>query len=177
MNNDDLLLENIFNNINKWLEFSERKNAYIFSLFSLMIIFTPFISKLTSLCLLLKISVCIFYFFYMIIVTFTFLSLFPKTKISENIVENGQNKKTMKKDNLLFFGDISKYSVEEYKNALVEKYKISEKPSSYKDDLITQIIINANIISTKLAFFKASVILACIAIIQFATCFSISLFL
>jgi hypothetical protein len=113
----------------------------------------------------------------MIIVTFTFLSLFPKTKISENIVENGQNKKTMKKDNLLFFGDISKYSVEEYKNALVEKYKISEKPSSYKDDLITQIIINANIISTKLAFFKASVILACIAIIQFATCFSISLFL
>jgi len=30
------VLDNIFNNINKWLEFAERKNAFVFSFFSLI---------------------------------------------------------------------------------------------------------------------------------------------
>jgi hypothetical protein len=177
MDKESQILGYIFNNVNKWLEFSEKKNTYVFSFFSLMIIFTPFIGKLTNLSLLLKISTSIFYFFYIITITITVLSLFPKTDISEKIVKKGRDKKITENDNLLFFGDISKYSVVEYKNALAKKYKMSETLDAYKDDLVTQIIINSNIANTKLVYFKISVKLLCLAMVQFAICLSISFFL
>jgi len=177
MDNENQVLENIFNNVNRWLEFSERKNTYVFSFFSLMAIFTPFINKMTDLSLLLKISTSIFYFFYIATIIITVLSLFPKTDISEKIVEKGQNKKIKENDNLLFFGDISKYSVLEYKNALAKKYKMPEISDAYKDDLVTQIIMNSNITNTKFMYFKLSVKLLCLAMVQFVVCFSVSLFL
>jgi hypothetical protein len=129
MDKDTALLNNIFNNVNKWLEFAERKNAYIFSFFSLMVIFTPFIGKLTSINSLLKISICIFYVFYIVAIVFTLLSLFPKTNIPQDMVKNGRDKKITERDNLLFFGDISKYSVQEYINVLIKEYKLSGLPN------------------------------------------------
>jgi hypothetical protein len=177
MDKDVVLLNGIFHNVNKWLEFAERKNTYIFSFFSLIVIFTPFIGKLTSIGYLLKISICLFYAFYIVTIIFTLLSVFPKTNISQDLVKNGRDKKINGKDNLLFFGDISKYSVQEYTNVLIKEYKLPETPNKYTSDIITQIVINSNIVNTKMAYFKKSVILICIAMIQFSICFSISLFL
>jgi len=177
MGSENQVLENIFNNVNKWLEFSERKNTYVFSFFSLMVIFTPFINKLSDLSLLLKINTSIFYFFYIITIIITVKSLSPKIDISEKIVEKGRDKKIKENDNLLFFGDISKYSVVEYKNALANKYKMPEIQDAYKDDLVTQIIMNSNIANTKFMYFKLSVKLLCLAMVQFVVCFSVSLFL
>ena len=171
------LLNNIFNNINRWLEFSERKNAFVISFFSLIIIFTPFIEKFTSISPLLKISICIFYVFYIITIFFIILSLFPKTKIARNLTKNGKSKKNKTSDNLLFYGDISKYSVKKYKEAIMEKYKFQDESNGYIDDIVAQIVINSNITNNKMVYFKYSVILTSIAMIQFSICFSITLFL
>lgn len=168
-------LFNIFNNINRWLEFAEKKNTYIFSFFSLIIIFTPFIGKLTSLNLLIKISICIFYLIYIVTITITIISLFPKTDILKDEIENGKNKKIYDKDNLLFYGDISKYSQKEYIEALKNKYNIDVGKNIFAYNLVEQIIINSIITHKKLSCFKITSILTITALIEFAICFGINL--
>jgi hypothetical protein len=174
---DGSILNTIFNNINRWLEFAEKKNAYIFSFFSLMVIFTPFVSKLTYISSLLKISLCIFYALYTITIICTLLSLFPTTKISEEVIKFGMNKKLSNTDNLLFWGDICKYSSEEFKSEISEKYNLEFDSEKLSNDLIDQIIVNARITRNKMEYFKRAVVLTCIAMVQFAICFSISLFI
>ena len=58
----------------------------------------------------------------------------PITKISKALLENGKDKKLRYKDNLIFFQDISKYSLKEYKASLIKKYKILESENDYIDD-------------------------------------------
>jgi len=118
-----------------------------------------------------------FYLLYIITIIFILLSIFPKTEISKSLIENGSDKKTNKRDNLLFYGDISKYSVAEYKEAIMRKYKIQDETNGYIDDIVAQIIVNSDITNNKMRYFKISVILTSVAMIQFGICFSISLFL
>jgi hypothetical protein len=168
-------LLNIFNNINRWLEYAEKKNTYIFSLFSLMIIFTPFIGRLSSLNSLIKISIGVFYILYVITMIITIISLFPKTIISKDKLSNGKNKKLKESDNLLFYGDIAKYSREEYMDRLEKKYRINICESEYLIHLVDQIIINSNITQDKMNLFKYTSVLTIIALVEFALCFCINL--
>jgi hypothetical protein len=53
----------------------------------------------------------------------------------------------------LFFGDISTYTIQEYKEAMLD---LSDK--RYKESVIEQIYINAKIATTKYTLFRESVI-------------------
>jgi hypothetical protein len=174
---DKISLFELFTNINRWLEYAERKNAYIFSFFSLMVIFTPFIAKLTSISYLLKISIFCFYIGYLFSLFFTILSIFPITDVSKKIINHGKNKKLKEEDNLLFYGDIYKYSLEEYKQKLIQKYNWQIGDSKLNNDLIGQIIMNSTITSNKLFCFKFSVISAIVSLTEFTICFAVNLIL
>ena len=177
MSKEEDLLFTLFNNINRWLEFAEKKNTYTFSFFSLMIIFTPFIGKLTAINYLIKTSISAFYFLYALTIFFTSLSFFPITKISKKIIENGKDKKINNNDNLIFYGDIYKYSSQEYITALKNKYKIDLENSELSKNLVEQIIINANITRNKMAYFKICIVFIAIALLQFAICFTINFYI
>ena len=176
MDNETILL-NVFTNINFWLKYAEKKNTYIFSFFSLMIIFTPFIGKLTSLSTLLKTSICIFYIIYIATMIVTIISLFPKTTISKNETNEEKNKKLMKTDNLLFYGDITKYGRDEYIDRLKEEYKMNICDSLFLIHLIDQIIINSTITQKKMNCFKLSSILTILALVEFTICFGVNLWI
>jgi hypothetical protein len=176
MTKEEDLLFTLFNNINRWLEFAERKNTYTFSFFSLMVIFTPFIGKLTDINCLIKISISVFYLLYVFTIIFTLLSFFPVTKISKKIIEHGKDKKISDNDNLIFYGDIYKYSSQEYITALQNKYKIDLANSELSKNLIDQIIMNANITKNKMEYFKICITLTVIAFAQFAICFSVNFY-
>jgi len=166
----------IFDNINKWLDFSERKNAYIFSFFSLMVVFTPFINKMTDISIVIKYSLSVFYVLYVFSIIFTLLSFFPITNISRYIIEKGRNKKINDDDNLFFWGHICKYSRDEYKKKLNEKYGLDIE-SKFINDIVEQIIINSNITNNKFVYFKYSVVITVIAFVQFAICMTINIFI
>lgn len=175
MNNETLMLENILKIVKRELEFAERKNAYIFSIFSLMVVFIPFINNMTNINFLIKISICMLFLLYIFIIIFTILSIFPRLD-SKKIVENIQDKKTSINDILIFFGHISKYSIDEYKEILIKKYKLNQIEDSYNNDIIFQINANSKITNSKFNYFKKSAIFSCIAIIQFIICLTISIF-
>jgi hypothetical protein len=123
----------------------------------------------------MKIGIVVFYTLYIISIIFTLASFFPTSNISKYIIKNGRDKKIRSDDNLLFWGHIYKYSRDEYKSKLEEKYKIKYDNQEYINDLIDQIIINSNITNTKFKFFKISVILAVIAIVQFTIFFIVDI--
>ena len=174
MDHEDLVLEDLLKNIYRLQEFAERKNTSIFSIFSLMLIFAPFIDKITEINKLLTISISFFYILYAITLLLIFLSFFPRLGIKEEQIEHGKDKRTPEEDNLLLFSHICKYSLKEYKSALANKYKMSETKTAYRDDLITQIITNSDIANNKFLFFRGSAILASLAMLQFVICFIIS---
>jgi hypothetical protein len=112
---------------------------------------------------------------YIVTITITIISLFPKTDILKDEIENGKNKKIYDKDNLLFYGDISKYSQKEYIEALKNKYNIDVGKNIFAYNLVEQIIINSIITHKKLSCFKITSILTITALIEFAICFGINL--
>jgi hypothetical protein len=173
---DKAILFNIFTNVNKWLEYAEKKNTYIFSFYSLIIVFTIILERLTTIATILKIGICIFYGLYIISIAITMLSFFPITKISKKIIENGNDKKLSGADNLIFWGDIYKYNSQEYGKSLSEKYQIDIENSVFLKNIADQIIINSNITRNKMEYFKISVWLTFIAITQLAVFLFISLF-
>jgi hypothetical protein len=103
------------------------------------------------------------------------MSFFPKTKISKFVIKNGRDKKITGEENLLFYGDICKFSSNEYKGALLTKFEINTNESKLQQQLIDQIIINSNITFNKMEYFSRSIVLTFIAIAQFAICFGINL--
>ena len=173
----ETILSNVFTNINFWLKYAEKKNTYIFSFFSLMIIFTPFIGQLESINTLIRVSISAFYFLYVAAMIITLKSVFPKTKITKNAVIEDKNKKLKDTDNLLFYGDIAKYNREEYINKMKKDYVIDIGNSVLQVQLIDQIIVNSIITQKKMCCFKISSIITIIALVEFAICFGINLWL
>ena len=105
----------------------------------------------------------IFIILYVIALFVSVLSLFPNIKISQKLLTFGKNKKINKSDNLLFYGDVSKYSFDEYKKVLIDEYKFEDRELKLDDDLLKQIIINSNIAVFKYKCFKLSLIFLSLA--------------
>ena len=99
------------------------------------------------------------------------------TRLSKLELKQGKDKKLKKDDNLLFFGDIIKYSADEYRQTISKKYSLKLKKRGIHNDLIKQIIINSHITNRKYQFLKISSVLLVIVVLQFGILFSISLFI
>jgi hypothetical protein len=173
---ENISLEFVFSNVNRWLDHAEKKNAFLFSAFSLISLLTVILNNQSSISLFLKIGSVITIGVYIVSLFFILLSLFPITKISKILLEKGKDKKLRPEDNLLFYGDIAKYNSEEYLHAINTKYALKVDSNAIHKDLVCQIIINSNITSNKYQCFKISSMMLFIGIIQFAVFFSISLF-
>ena len=168
-------LEFIFSNVNHWLEHAERKNTFIFSAFSLISLSSIVGTIQTYTSFWIKIGSIVTIVIYLFSLLFTLFLLFPITRFSKSILENGEDRKLKLDDNLLFYGDIVKYSADEYRQKISEKYSLNFEKGVHKD-LIKQIIVNSHITTNKYKCFKISSILLFIAILQFSILFSFSLF-
>lgn len=141
----------IFDNVNSWLKYAENKNTYILAFIGAQVTLIKLLDSQTNgrlitsfvflgLCFL----VCIF-------------SFFPKTIISSWLYYVAKShQKPDKKDNLLFYGHIAKYSVNQYKDEMARYLNQKIEGNKYLEDLCGQIVINAGIAHTKFSMFKIS---------------------
>ena len=142
----------IFENVNRWLEYGERKNAYVLTfvgaelalvkLFELSLQYWQTVTSLGILGLSLLLTI---------------LSFLPKTSIPDAIYFLATSwLKPHKADNLLFFEHISRYSVSDYMSALQERYSITLpiNGNRYLEDLCNQIVVNAGIATSKFRAFR-----------------------
>ena len=173
---ENTCLEFIFSNVNRWLDHAEKKNAVVFSTFSLISFLSGVVTSQSSISTWIKIGSVITIVIYLIPLFFTLRLVFPMTRFSKLVLEKGKDKKLKKDDNLLFFGDIIKYSADEYLQTISKKYSLKLKKGGIHNDLIRQIITNSHITNRKYQCFKISLVLLFIAVLQFAILFSISLF-
>ena len=174
---ENTCLEFIFSNVNRWVEHAEKKNVFVFSTFSLISFLSGIVTNQSSIFTWIKIGSVITIVIYLIPLFFTLRSLFPMTRFSKLVLEKGKDKKSQTDDNLLFFGDIIKYSTDEYLQTISKKYSLKLKKGGIHNDLIKQIIINSHIANRKYQYFKISSVLLFIAVLQFVILFSISLFI
>ncbi len=142
----------IFDNVNKWLEFSEKKNAFIVTLITTQLTLIKLFSK--DLTVISYISLL----FLMICLILTIISFFPKM-IIERITSGSSHSKelTAQNDNLIFFGDISQYGKNQYIKRLETNYHWTITGDNYLESLCEQIVVNSKIIMIKLKLFKISI--------------------
>lgn len=141
----------IFDNVNSWLKYAESKNAYILAFIGAQVTLIKLLDFQTNgrlitsfvflgLCFL----VCIFLFF-------------PKTAISSWLYYFAKSHQaTNENDNLLFYGHIAKYSVNQYIDRIAKYLNQEIKGNKYFEDLCSQIVVNAGIAYTKFNMFKIS---------------------
>ena len=160
------LLWKVFDNVNRWLDFAEKKNGVI--LFGWGLIGVLFSEKLrdrlgfTCLVQCLSSAAVIIFFVAWLYALFSFL---PRTKIDYALVLLGNESKKPNPpgDNLLFFGDIAKYDRDSYLAALQDEYGTKSRSDRTAGDLCSQAIQNANIALRKYRCFTRAMVLTALA--------------
>lgn len=134
---EDFLLKT-FDNVNYWVDYADKKSSYIITLFTVLSGFITFILDKYNDYILIFGSLL-----------FLLSSLSPITdKFSKFKTENITDK-----DNLTYYGDISKYDNNIYKNGLSLRYETNISDNDYYFlDLINQIVINSKIAYRNLNF-------------------------
>lgn len=168
---DDKLLENrltsILHDVTDWLKFAEAKNLLVITFNSAWLTFyikKIFDSSTTNKNLYMVLSIiCI------IALITSFVSFIPKMfkpKFIDSFIKKSVGEITCE-DNLLFYKDISKYSVEEYFNAVNRDFfdgKLDNEELNYKYEktIIKQIIAISTIAYEKYYIFSISIVLSII---------------
>lgn len=146
-------LKDIFDNINNWLKFAEAKNGAIIALNSALIFgILKLNSSITNQNILLNYYISIGIFLLFVSIIMALLSFIPRLNYPYIIFD-----KPTENDNLLYFGDILKYTPLTY----YEKLQIKTCGESNKKDFemyyINQIIINSKITFIKFKQFEIAV--------------------
>jgi len=140
----------IFNNVNRWLEYAEKKNAIVMTFIGIQLTIGKFFVKKPDTLLIIGIGFLALGFF---IIMFSFIPKFTPPKWLKFMGITAKKKNPMK-DNLLFYGDIVKYSVTEYCNAMEIYLDGKVKGNKLFEDLCEQIVTNSCIAYAKYKFFK-----------------------
>ena len=144
------VLRDSFNNVNEWLRYSERKNAYLFTALAIQITLLKIFDSAFEKNAFFILSV-IFLGVSFLLTVMTFL---PETWFSNTILFwSESNDRPGQSDNLIFYGHIIKYSVNNYISALEEQYKVKIKGNKYLEDLCNQIVVNSGIANRKFKSF------------------------
>jgi hypothetical protein len=145
-----MVISNIFENVNNWLKFAEVKNGTIIALNSALI-FGLFQTlqkiEIDNIALTIYIYSALASLFVSIIIAI--LSFVPK--LSHQYISFDKPKNS---DNLLYFGDIAKYTEEQY------IYKLSSKINEITNldkEYINQIVVNSKITYIKYKQFELAV--------------------
>lgn len=151
-------LWNIFRNVNSWLEFAEKKNLHLSTFLGVSTLLAVAAKELfpntADYALLRKfvlISSTIILSLSWIICIFSF---YPRTAPCAFLATFGTDRKLGPKDNLLFYGDIAKYSHDELLQAFKARYDLAGIPDSVVSDICGQILQNSDIAYNKFQLFK-----------------------
>lgn len=164
MQNKELneLLNNIFSNVNSWLNFAEAKNAaniaIVVACIAAILNFEKIDYLLAVICIVVIVSgIC------------SLISFLPRVGNKLDLSQLDQQEKH-DDENLLFFEDIKAYSGEEYVKKINKLYfkKNNADVSTYQLDLANEIVYNADIVSRKYKLFKWAVKLDIVAFSLFA---------
>ena len=143
----------LFENINYWLEYAERKNTIILTLIGIQITLGKIFIKSLTIDFWLIAS----FLFLALCFILALISFFPKTAIAQYIyfwpISSNHQKET---DNLLFYGHITKYSVKEYIEKMEKYFNGKIRGHKNLEDLCNQIVVNSHITSTKFNIFKVN---------------------
>jgi hypothetical protein len=141
----------IFDTVNSWLRYSENKNAYILAFIAAQITLAKFLS--VDVDIWLKIS----FFFLGLCFLVCMISFFPKTALPRWLFYIAEShKKPADDDNLLFYGHIAKYSINQYIEKMSKYLNVEIQGNEYLKQLCAQVVINAGIANTKFNMFKFS---------------------
>ncbi|NUM78330.1 hypothetical protein HUU40_28545 [candidate division KSB1 bacterium] len=97
----------IFDNINFWLNYAERKNSLLLTVIGLQITAINLFSS--EIDWILKVSLALLFLGFLV----TLFSFFPRTR-TQILNHSSKRKPIGPLDNLLFYDDIAKYSLDEY---------------------------------------------------------------
>lgn len=147
-NNVENQLWTIFENVNRWLEYAEKKNALVITIIGAEVALCKlFENKLNFNCYLI-----IYFLFLLFCFVIALFSFSPKTKIISWFADIFS--KQGKVDNLLLFSQIANYSSHSYIDKLQEKYNWAIRDSKYLEDICNQIVENSKICAFKFTLFK-----------------------
>ena len=141
----------ILDNVNRWLEYAERKNAILLTFIGLQLTFFKIFIGSPNFWLiiaLILLGICFF------IILFSF---FPKTSIPYWIYSwSNPISSPRVTDNLIFYGDISKYSLQDYIEKLEKYFDEQISTHNHLNDICSQILINSQLAKRKYNMFKAA---------------------
>lgn len=149
---DNEILEKIFKNVNDWLNFAERKNVTVLSIFGIIAVMS--LLNLQQVNIVGKIGVCIYMAAYLAVLISSLVSLFPVRKLSAKLKNGLANEDKSNTDNIWLYQDIRKYSIEDYKKLL--NGKGVQGFDKCHEDLIPQILANSHIACKKFTCFAVS---------------------
>ena len=166
MNRKDLdeILEKNFSNVNLWLNFAEAKNA---ANIAFVVACIAAIFSLQSKNAILFIT-CVLLIGSGMSSLISFLPMLGNKERKNFPIKKGKKKITG--DNLIFFENIKKYSVDDYIKQISKMYWGDDKfaPTKYQIDLSEEIVCNSNIASRKYKLFKIAVYLDIVAFLLLA---------
>lgn len=148
----DNLLENIFSNINSWLNFAELKNAA--NLTFVIACLGVFLGEEQK-----NILLCIIGILFILSGLLSLISFMPNTSNNSKGKYDSDYKYlnfNKMNDNLMYFNNIKDYTCETYIKQICIKYyeETTYNPTNYQLDLTEEIIINSMITSKKYNLFK-----------------------
>ncbi len=154
-------LKFIFSNVNDWLKFAEGKLAGIIVFNGAILIGIMQISKeLGMIDWHIKNAIIVQIYSNIISLLVSFWGILPKIKRNKL-----NNKNQYQNDNLIFWGDISKYDVDSFTQKFRTDFQYQEEPTAFEQRIIEQIIQNSKLNVRKNKLFKASLYITLIGLV------------
>jgi hypothetical protein len=139
----------IFDNINRWLDFAEKKNAIILTIIAIQItLIKSFIFSLNLLALagILILSMCLIV---------SIISFFPILNLQKIILKVIPRRKSYQElDSIIYFGDIANFSKAEYIEKIERTFNMKISDNSFFLNLCDQIVANSHIANRKFLLFR-----------------------
>jgi len=159
----DNALWKIFDSIDSLVKYAESKNIHILTFLGLQLTVVRVINihvnlwfDLCAVFLGASVFLCV-------------VSFLPKSRLTNWLYHTNRiNAKPGSNDNMLYYGDIIKYSVDGYIDIAERALSCKIRGSGYLENLCSQIVINSGIANDKFRLFKLSFSLMLIGEIFFA---------
>src|SRR3954465_3521819 len=158
-------LSELLNRVIDWLKFAEAKNTGSVGLSSTGLgVIVTFLVAGPPIPTLSGVGLGIGAFALMLSLLLTVASFFPSTDLEKHLV--GERERPTARDNLLYYGHLSRYEPRALVEAIAEMYFEQEGqtyvPSKLDIDLAAQIVTNARITVRKLTFFRVHFFFFCV---------------
>jgi len=155
MNSSEIqFLWKIYDIIKSWVEYSERKNAVLFTIVGFEMGILKFFEKQLDYRYLEITNIFLIFAFIIALVSF-----YPKTD-RILLLRKTSRQEITNQLNLLFFGDIQKLNINSFIKAIEKRYHIEIKDNKLAKDLCDQIFILSKIAYSKFIMFKVAVYFA-----------------